>query len=231
MKNLSVFIGLCGLALLSSCASLYVPNSVNAPLLTEKNEVAITANTGMNGWDLQAAYSPVHHFGIMLNTSGSPVFSESQGYHGHKYLEGGLGFTTGYATAGVFEFYGGMGYGSGRTKSNYTSNGNTRSDKVEGEGFRYFVQPSVGIKKESFEFAFTLRGVYAEFVNVKYDNYSTLHERFGSYVEPVFTIRAGAGKIKFHSQAGFSLPVSSATTNIRYRPLIMNLGVIWRIGN
>jgi len=217
--------------LLSSCASLYIPNSVNTPLLTSKNEATISANTGMNGWDFQAAYSPLNHLGIMLNASGAPILSKSNSYHGHKYIEGGLGFNTSFGNSGVFEIYTGGGYGTSQSKSNITVNGDTKTDKVEGVGARYFIQPSIGAKRNGFEHAFSLRGVYTEFHDVRYDNYTTLHTRFGTYIEPAYTIRFGGRNLLFQSQVGASLPLSTETTEIKYRPFMMNLGIIWRIGS
>lgn len=235
MKALRYFtyplFALVGLISISSCASLYIPNSVNAPLLTSKNEATITANTGMNGWDLQTAYSPINHLGIMVNASGSPILSKTNGYHGHKYAEGGLGFTTSFGSSGVFEIYSGYGYGTWQSKSNVTVNGKTKTDMVEGVGTRFFIQPSIGAKRDDFEHAFSLRVISTEFRDVRYDNNTTLHNRFGTYLEPVYTLRVGGGSVLFQSQVGGSLPLSTATTKIKYRPFLMSLGVIWRIGN
>lgn len=219
------------IALLNSCSSLYIPNSINAPLLTSKNEATITVNTGMNGWDLQAAYSPLSHLGLMINTSGSPILSKTNGYHGHKYAEGGLGFTTSFGSKGVLELYSGAGLGNSESQSKVTVNGNSSTEKVQGMVTRYFVQPSIGVKNDNAEFAFSTRGVYAEFYNVRYGNSTDLNYRYGTYFEMAFTMRKQMGNLMFQSQIGASLPLSPETTKIKYRPLLMSFGLTWRIGN
>ncbi len=216
--------------LLHSCASLYVPNSVNTPLLTEKNEATINVTTGMNGWDLQTAYSPFKHLGIMINTSGSPKLNNSGSYHRHAFAEGALGFTTKTGSDGVFEIYMGGGYGTIETKSKVIVNGNSNIDKVSGQGTRYFIQPSIGVKKSNVEFAFTIRGVYTELDHVVYNNSVTSTTRSGGFIEPAFTIRNGEGRFMFQTQVGGSIPFNLNTNDIRLRPFIMSFGFCVRLG-
>lgn len=208
-----------------------MPNSVNAPLLSSKNQAVINFTGGMNGWDLQGAYSFTNHLGVMLNASGAPILNpKGKSYHGHKYAEGGLGGLFTFKENGVFDFYAGVGYGDIKTKSNFTLDGEGKTDKVEGNGYRYFVQPSIGFKKSKFEFAFSLRGVFLDLDNIRYNNSTILYQKEGMFIEPVFTFRVGGPKIKFQAQIGGSLPMQSSSLGIKYRPLLMSVGISWRLG-
>src|SRR5688572_358912 len=58
--------------MLSSCTHYYyMPNSQNIPLFEGRNEarLSVKAATGdeVNATEVQAAYSPVNHLGVMLN--------------------------------------------------------------------------------------------------------------------------------------------------------------------
>ena len=219
------------IALLNSCASLYIPNSVNTPLFTERNEATINANVGMNGWDLQAAYSPIKHVGIMVNSSGSPKLRGSNSsFHSHAFLEGALGFSSRVGEKGVIELYAGAGQGNIETRSKVIVNNNAKYDQVKGEGTRLFIQPSFGLKSSESEFSFSLRCIYNDLINVSYDNSTDLVKRSGTFIEPTVTLRRDKGKIMLQSQVGASIPFNLSSNNIRLRPFILSVGICYRIG-
>ena len=218
------------LLLLSSCASLYVPNTVNSPLLTEKKETAINLSYGMNGFDLQGAYAMTNHIGLMVNTSASPLLNPNgKSFHGHLFAEAGLGCMFQFGESGVFDFYTGGGYGNIKSKSNVVLDGKSNIDEAEGNGYRYFIQPSIGFKKSNFQFAFSLRGVLLDLDNVWYQNSTQYTQEEGMFVEPTFNIRVGKKRVMFQSQIGLSMPIEPSATEIRYRPLMVSLGLCMRL--
>ncbi|CAG5087661.1 hypothetical protein CRYO30217_03540 [Parvicella tangerina] len=202
-------------------------------MITEKQEASVTVSTGMNGFDLQGAYAPINHLGVMVNMSGSPALTPSaKSSHRHAFAEAGAGFFAGIGEHGVIDLYGGWGLGNVRTKSHTTVNGNGHSDFVSGRSYRYFLQPSIGVKKDAFQFCFSMRTSYLdayEIWNSEDDTAPSAGEVY--FVEPVLTLRAGKDHLLFHSQVGFSGPLSTEGATVKLRPLIMNIGLTWRIGN
>jgi phosphoserine phosphatase len=65
------------LALLNSCATAYIPNTVNTPLLTNRKEFQAAIYAGTSGFDPQLTYAVSDHIGIMLNGSFANVTSDS----------------------------------------------------------------------------------------------------------------------------------------------------------
>ena len=70
MKRLTIsFLVLSLILLLSSCGLLYMPNKVNAPVITKKNEKNITLGYGSSAFSLNAAYSPWDKTALIANVN------------------------------------------------------------------------------------------------------------------------------------------------------------------
>jgi len=96
MKNKQIYyiIIIATTLIIQSCATAYIPNRVNSPMFKDKGEFKLDLTTGRNGFDTQAAYSPIKNVGIMLNGCFSDRDKDtlSESFHEHIYGEIGLGY-------------------------------------------------------------------------------------------------------------------------------------------
>ncbi|MEP7128118.1 MAG: hypothetical protein ABI729_04590 [Chitinophagales bacterium] len=198
---------------LNSCTVTYAPNSNNVPLLQEKGELALSGGlyeaaggTQYAGYELQGAYAVTHHLGLMtsLLLAGSLDVSGS-----HSFFELGSGYYHRIGTGGVFDAYGGIGFGS---LHSYTSN-STAINTLNYQ--RFFMQPSIGYTSRGFECAFSLRmcglnyAAQQSAINEYYENeYGP--SKFSILAEPAFTLRGGWKYVKLQLQLGYSINLTDA---------------------
>lgn len=204
---------------LDSCAPIYIPNAVNSPLFSEQHDAALQGSSGLSGYDVQAAYSPLKHFGIMFNTSFyDNKSSDLKSYNRHEFYEGGAGYYGSFEEVGRYEVYSGFGQG---TSTSYDSNW---LGLIRGDYNRFFVQPAIGVKTDVFEGSFSPRFVYLQIYNTSSNVTYTKSELESMYIEPVFTGKVGYKYGKFFFQGGFSF---STKSEIKYTdmPFIFNLGM------
>ncbi|MDD5571946.1 MAG: hypothetical protein PHD97_12420 [Bacteroidales bacterium] len=209
---------------LNSCKSVYIPNAVNAPFLTEKKQGAGAVCFGTSYLDGQAAYSFAKNFAAMMNFSYWHMNRDSSRFHRHFILEGGGGYYTKLNDLWVFDVYACFGIGNSKIEEY-----GEELMKVKGNYTKVFVQPSIGIISGSFEGGFSLRSNYVYFTNFSIYN-SVFSNPSQYYIEPVITGKAGFGKIKFTAQLGCSLPFGSTAFNTTYdyQNIIFNLGVCYK---
>lgn len=207
----------------SSCTHYYYgPNSNNVPLLTDKNDVRVSAAFSgadeTSGFELQSALAVSKHIGTMFNvyatggkettsdnTSGTQVVEKGNG----SLVEFGLGYFTPLKDKNwIFEFYAGAGGGS--VNNEYELN---QSSKVEIS--KIFFQPSIGCKNDAgtLEAAISTRISSVNF-KVKssrfnggspdtYDQEQVQNIRENSnlvFIEPSFLIRGGSKNVKLQLQ-------------------------------
>ncbi|HRC89903.1 MAG TPA: hypothetical protein PK910_07795, partial [Bacteroidales bacterium] len=99
MKSRQLSFLLCAFValIINSCAPAYVPNVLNAPMLTNKNEVQAAVYIGTSGFDPQIAWAPTNHIGVMANASFMNSTSDStENYHKHNFFEFGAGYYTAF---------------------------------------------------------------------------------------------------------------------------------------
>ena len=242
--------------MLESCSmSYYTPNAQNVPLNDEKLEggANLSFQKGLysRGLNLQTAFSPVNHFGILLNyhyfsatysyTSSNfftGVSNTDEGEVKRNFVEMGMGYYIKFQEKFVFEVYGGMGWGN----SNFENHGDTyyNINHIRGKltDNRYFLQPAIGwILSEHFELAFSNRFCLL--------NYKDLILRGGSeinvyellrvddnplfLIEPAVTLRVGGKNIKFQYQFCFSNYIGNF--NGYYDPLAMSFALFFRVNS
>jgi hypothetical protein len=201
--------------ILNSCAPVYVPSVVNAPLLTNKGEVQVALHAGTAGIDPQFAYALSNHVGVMLNGSFANNTSDStNNFHRHSFVEIGSGYYTNLGTRGKFEVFGGVGFG--KIQALYDNNLWVSMSDVNYT--RYFIQPTIGFTTKIFD-----AGLSSRFVLIN------LHQKAGSitayFIEPVITGKLGYDHIKAVMQLGFSLPLNSNINSINYQPILISVGI------
>ncbi|MCF8245845.1 MAG: hypothetical protein K9J37_06695 [Saprospiraceae bacterium] len=248
MKNLLTITTLA--IILAGCGpTLYVPNTINTPLLAEKKD--FRASIGMMGYapeanvDLQGAYAFHDHIAVMGNFSamkGSSSYDNTGGINAHHLLEGGIG---GYMTFGKTkngmelgraEIFAGSGVGWAEdTSEDENGNGNYH---YTGNYRRNFIQPAIGLRTSIIDLSFAYRISGIRFTSFKQFSSGTLVEdsSFGFVtVEPTITAAAGYKYLKFYLQIGgvnVGDESSKSTQNFRkvnselFGTLKFNVGIV-----
>jgi hypothetical protein len=230
MKTCSLLL----LVLLCSCAPTYVPNVRNVPLFTKGGEFQTSIQAG-NGLDLQTAVSLNNHIGLMANYSMSDGGSQNDGnnndgqYHKHKFWEGGMGYFKN-TNDWCFELFAGYGRGESSNLNEFLSWNSAAPS--QGKYERYFIQPSIGLNKKIFDFAFVNRVTYVDFTE-----YSDANGQYSINEKPkIFLEPAAVGRVNFAEnfafftfQVGTALPASN-DLYFKFRKLQMSAGLGFRIG-
>ncbi|MFA6924750.1 MAG: hypothetical protein WC223_10925 [Bacteroidales bacterium] len=210
---------------LDSCKSVYIPNAINAPFLTEKKQGQAAFSYGTSNLDGQAAYSFADNFAAMANFSFWHLYKIKQRYHDHRFFEGGAGYYNKINKSWLFDAYSCLGFGS----TDIHIRGAELS-MVDGKYFRAFLQPSIGLVTETFEGGFSLRMCYVNFLKFSVSN-SDFKNPASYYLEPVLTGKVGTDKLKFFAQIGISVPMGNKAfnTDYDYQNFIFNLGISYKI--
>lgn len=217
----SVFV----IILFASCHThSLVPQSQNVPLFRDKHEFRVSTGMGFNAANVQLAYSPIKHLGVLTN-----VMVSSTGLY--FVPEVAIGVYYPIQKKIIFELYAGYadcGY-------SYTNDKELYRDFIFGgySGYyktnirmacnRYFVQPNIGFKiNEYVDLAFSFKTSYWDYKTFNYNRefwvfkdrrglYSSLREKESLNLnktsqftfEPAITLRAGGKDHKVLLQTGF----------------------------
>ena len=198
-----------------SCLPSYVPNTVNAPLFSNKGEIQAAIYTGSAGIDPQLSYAISNHAGLLMNGSFADRTSESSdNFHKHNFVEIGGGYFSRFGNRGVVEVYGGFGLGNleGLNESGFPF------DYTKVNTTRYFIQPTVGFGSDIFDGGFTPRLVL---VNLRQGSKSET----GVFWEPVFTGKLGYKFLRFVFQFGLSFPFNGDQITFDYQPFLLSFGI------
>jgi len=216
---------------LTSCSTIYVPNAINTPLLSKKNESVIGINTGITGTDLHSSYAITNSFAIMLNYS--RINQGDQEKLKQNFGEVAIGYFKNLNNSNVTEFFLGMGYGETSSIGKIIYKDYIYEEiKADSKFYRFFAQLDFGIKGKIIETGISLRSSYVYFSNIKFSN-SIFNEEISLnniFVTPAFFFRIGSPIFKIQAQIGYSQLVSKSSFTI-YQPLIMSLGVAIRFGS
>lgn len=215
-------VGLVGIATtLAACKTIYIPNAVNVPLLSRKNEVRAQVNAN----NLQGAYAVTDNVGVMVNgqyhSSSTDRKAQSAETGSGGLVEAGGGYFTALSPRVRAEVFGGAGYGQVEHKNWNTVNGVRNDYRFEVHATKLFAQPSVGIVGDWFDAALSTRLVLLRAFNPKASaNYTesdlrsdglyAIDSRLWSFVEPTLTIRGGYKWAKIFFQYGRSFKLNKA---------------------
>lgn len=210
--------------LLTSCHLLYLPNELNAPMLTEKSDISGNISGGLSNLNLQAAFSPVNNIGLMLNYAGGKTTNKYASSNTNKYnfLELGLGYYLPLDKIFLIDVYGGFGIGEA-----YTFDNSFNSTLItNGKYSRVFFQPSFTISvSDAFDANFAIRPVLL-FME-KTTNQSIPTQSNSLFFEPVITLKYGWKYVKIINQLGVSLPVKP--TDFGFNPFIISVGLNFQL--
>ncbi|PSL47158.1 hypothetical protein CLV51_1023 [Chitinophaga niastensis] len=240
-------------AAISSCNKhIYVPNTVNAPLLKEKYEF----KGSISPTNLQTAFALTDNIAIMANgqyvygfnytdtKNNNDLFIDHQTRGG--VIEGAIGFfkPLDVKKRMVFDVYAGYGGGSFKTLAgNYNNNpsANVNDYLLRNHFSKVFIQPGFGFVHPVFEAAFTSRfsllNFYNSTIGIKaFENDATGQTNFMhinakpiAFYEPAFTFRVGYKYVKFQMQLQVSVPLNDNTysgynINEYFQPVAFGMG-------
>ncbi|MFP4059408.1 MAG: hypothetical protein ACLFUC_02870 [Bacteroidales bacterium] len=213
--------------LFASCSPEYIPNMVNAPMLSNKGEVQVSANTGSSGFDPQLAFAATDHLGFIVNGSFRNDTRDSANYHKHSMVELGAGYFDKLGTSGRYELYGG--YGFGNVEGYWGSDESIFNDAANARFNRFFLQPAIGASTSFFDGSFAARFAFVN-MNLQEGNVGR-SAQYDAFIEPVITAKLGFKQVKFISQLGLSLPLTDdAILHYQHQPFIFNVGVQLNFG-
>ena len=223
--KLSNFLIMSLFALLSSsCHLLYLPNQVNAPMLTDKNDLSGNISLGLSNLNLQAAYSPVKNVGLMINyAGGKDINSDNDNIsNSYSFIEFGAGYYKPIGKSLLFDIYGGYGVGDAKTFDAVWDESTT----INGKYSRIFIQPSITFSvSEAFDANLAIRPVFI-LMEKTTDNY-TRTQSGSTFLEPVLTLKYGWKYIKIINQLGFSLPTQQV--DYAFNPFILSVGINFQL--
>ncbi len=203
------------LAILNSCAPLYIPNVVNTPMLTEEEDFNASIHLGTSGYDAQGAYAITENLAVMLNSSFINSTSDStDSYHKHFFVEAGAGYYKPIGKYFLFDTY--AGYGIGRVNSYQSAD--IFLSYADTYVNRFFVQPSFSFVCPYFEAAIAPRTVMA-FVSQSDVNQT------GFFFEPTLVLKTGAPSFKATAQVGLSFMLNEYENSFNYQPFIFSIGL------
>ncbi len=206
---------------ITGCApKYYVPNSVNTPMLTEKGEFVANGLMNDNRGELQFAYAPAAHFGLVANGTLFFPKDESNGNGGKgSFFEAGAGYFLPMTNNFVFETYALFGFGSLENyfpESVQTYPGT--NGRLDASVFRLAVQPSLGYKSRYFEAAVSARagmvnysGISGSLMTGGENQQQYLENNKGQFmIEPALTLRGGIDFLKLQLQLGSSVNMTNS---------------------
>ncbi|MCF0058861.1 hypothetical protein [Dyadobacter sp. CY356] len=236
----------CATVMLCSCSPYYYsPNKGNIPNIREKNDIRLDAGLGgglvMRGADVQLAYAPLNHVGIMVNGAlTSSISTKESAYVKRResrsqYLEAALGYFTKLEenTNWVFEVYAGAGKGDYKVFYTIDQTAQIHLDK-------YFIQPSLSFthpnKNLEFSIGSRFSGArhslgYSNLVDgMDRDEYylrnlqNTLNE-LSVYWEPTFRFSGGGKNVKGYVSYTPSVAMFNVNSGVDREFVNISLGV------
>ncbi|MDP2412672.1 hypothetical protein [Daejeonella sp.] len=227
---------------LNSCASLYMPNVPNTPMLSAKDEVHASGHLTLKGnFSFNSAYAFSEHWGVLLNAS---VTNQERARKEFKQnlLESGIGYFTKIGTEQnrILEIYAGLGTGnSERTYLTNTSSGLIVDETQEINFGKKFLQVNYSTKKKKtlnlfgarfpLNYGTALRISHIRSNKFQINGLEQLPED-NIFFEPVFFTRMAVSKnlqLQYSSGSNFGLK------NRKYLQAgngVLSIGLVWNMG-
>ncbi len=209
-----LIIGAVTLLIFSSCAPVYFPSGINAPMLTNRGEIQVNLAGGL-GFYPQIAYAATNHIGVMGNASIYKSSSDTS-----SSMQGTLTFGVGYfgriGNHGRYELYAG------------TEGGKMNNSYSQFDFKNWFVQPTIGYTSDLLDIGLTSSFVLAGFVDKKGayldpPRYSTI------YWQPALTTKIGYKRVRFLGQLSMAVDLNK-DPKILVFPFYFALGLNVNLG-
>lgn len=228
----AITFGLLAGAALTSCSSpYYAVQSNHAPLLQEEGELKVEGGATVHprslAYDIKAAYSPLENVQLLLSATAMErsVRQRRDGFNNEQvsaglkgvYTEGGVGY---YGEFGDVKAAMNLGYGF----ANARSRGENTILETSLNYHNVFVQPSLGLRSENFEWINSLRLSRLSFGSVGTDSIpSRVGQQNNPYynddasrpvsganylmMQPSTAILLGFNQLKFRLQVTLGIPL------------------------
>lgn len=219
-----------------SCAPIYIPSDINAPLFTNEGEAVLSLNYGSNGFNYQAAYALSENLAFQINgqsmsqdvdndTKQSTRISDPK--QTISYHEAAFGFFNSINESTVIEIFAGFGFGNASAFDKYNI---FTSDKIyaEGEYYKLFLQADIGAKMKFLEGGFAIRLAELHYNDLRFENYEFTGEPNSIFFEPALFLRLGGPNFKVKTQIGFASKLKDEEF-IQYESMTMSIGFIIRL--
>ncbi len=211
---------------------------MNAPLFTAAKEAHLSGSATPDGafTDVQAAYSPINHLGIIGNFStfsykASDADAPSGNVNAKAHLtELGAGYyyATGNKVKAAYDIYAGAGGGSMQSDVNMNF-------------FRAFIQPGAGLRTHWFEVSLNYRLSDIRYYHLNTNGHDSAYlqqhnlvdgnKRIDNtnylFAEPSITIRGGYKFIKIQTQYVIANPISNVPW--QYYNTLLNFGLSFEL--
>ena len=203
------------LLVVTSCSTVYMPNTRNAPLFREQGEAQISGYLCSGGLEGQLAYAFTDNFafigsyayGTQKNTYTSGSTSTEYDWKNSN-GQVGLGYFD-YNRNVRYEVFMGMGFGQGTSLDQYSFFGLNNNVVATGKKTYYFLQPSFGTNNRDFNLIFTPRIAYQTFSEFSTAVATIQPTDDGQiFIEPALTAKFRlAGNLHGIFQLGLTVPI------------------------
>lgn len=241
-----------GLVFCTACSpKIYFPERTNAPMLREAGDVRLTSslkiqnNTASTKMALSPSFdfavSPVKGLGIIASFRSTSRYSDEEDwgkynqqdsihYSGNR-GEFGLGYYLPFGKRGLFEIYGGAGFGSANRDNLKHYEGGYQSRYTQ-----FFLQPEIGFNvKDIFEMCGGIKFSYHKYhdfktqsPDVRYmftDPQTDIESNTFVFVGPFVNLNAGYQYIKFNAQFGANFNAGTPQLVQGNSPFYLSLGM------
>jgi len=228
--------------ILNSCASLYMPNVPNTPMLSAKDEVHASGYLTLKGnFSFNSAYAFSEHWGMILNASVTNQERNRKEFN-QNLLESGVGYFTKFGAEQnrILEIYAGLGMGnSERYFLTNTSSGPIINESQEISFGKKFLQVNYSTKKKRtlnlfgarfpLNYGTALRISHIRSNKFQINGLEQLAED-NIFFEPVFFTRMAVSKnmqLQYSSGSNFGLK------NKKYLQAgngVLSIGLVWNMG-
>lgn len=201
MKKHILSVSVAFIAFFMSCTPpVYLPNSLNVPLLEKKEEVNAGLNKMFDSYDLQISRAISDNIGLMFNGT-YLSYRRTKYYRTQTFGEFGIGLFSPQCRHLVGEIYVGAGIGSNSFKENIIFE--SADAHVSTNYIRLFLQSVFGTRTEGIECGVSMRICYLNFYQINYSNIDFPRKK--TLFEPVVFMRFGPPFIQIQTQFGYSL--------------------------
>ncbi len=223
MKTTHFFSIILILFLFSSCGpTLYVPNTVNTPMLSQKGDWKASAGAVALGPEGNFEFQGSYAFSDKMAVMGSFFHgNDTERTIKHTLGELGLGIYKTYwpnkrgVNMGRVELFGGLSLGKGQDDNVLKSvvyPGPDETCDYLGKYYRLFLQPGLGFRTKVIDLSFHTRIAWINFHDILEVQDGILISRQQtdfSTIEPVVTLSFGYKHVKYYLQMGSTEPIGN----------------------
>ncbi|HRO42327.1 MAG TPA: hypothetical protein PL009_05800 [Flavipsychrobacter sp.] len=253
MRNFSTFLFVAVAALsISACSPrIYLPDRTNAPMLREAGEVKLTSSLKIQNNanaprtvlspSLDFAASPLKGLGIIASYRSTNRYANEEDFYNNYYyqdsirysgsrVEFGVGYYLPFGGRGLFDIYGGVGFGSIERSNQRGYFGN-----YDAKYFQAFLQPSIGFAAgDVFDMSGGMKINIHKYNNFKTDTISFRYEFTDPNVDietptflmlgPFMNMNVGYKYAKFNMQFGANFNINKPHLRIE-TPFYLSMGI------